>query len=33
MVSVITGPAEPGKSQGMGAWGTVGTREVMKLPL
>lgn len=33
MVSVITGPAEPGKSRGMGAWGTVGTREVMKLPL
>jgi hypothetical protein len=33
MVSVITGPAEPGKSKGMGAWGTVGTREVMKLPL
>lgn len=33
MVSVITGPAEPGNSRGMGAWGTVGTREVMKLPL
>lgn len=33
MVSVITGHAEPGKGRGMGAWGTVGTREVMKLPL
>lgn len=33
MVSLITGPAEPGKSHGMGAWGTVGTREVMRLPL
>jgi hypothetical protein len=33
MVSVITGPAEPGKSQGMGAWGSVATKEVMRLPL
>lgn len=33
MVSLITGPAEPGKSKGMGAWGTVGTKEVMRLPL
>ncbi len=33
MVSVITGPAEPGKGRGMGAWGTVGTKEVMRLPL
>lgn len=33
MVSLITGPAEPGKSKGMGAWGTVGTKEVMRLSL
>ena len=33
MVSLITGPAEPGKSRGMGAWGTVATKEVMRLPL
>ena len=32
-VSVITGPAEPGQSPGMGAWGTVATKEVMRLPL
>lgn len=33
MVSVITGPAEPGNSRGMGAWGSVATKEVMRLPL
>jgi hypothetical protein len=33
MVSLITGPAEPGKSRGMGAWGTVATKEVMRLAL
>ncbi len=34
MVSVITGPAaDPNQSRGMGAWGTVATKEVMRLPL
>lgn len=34
-VSVITGPAEQGgdNSRGMGAWGSVATKEVMRLPL
>ncbi|HVX02673.1 MAG TPA: hypothetical protein VHA09_05930 [Nitrososphaera sp.] len=35
MVSVITGPAAEGGSsgRGMGAWGSVATKEVMRLPL
>jgi hypothetical protein len=32
-VSQITGPAQGGQSQGMGAWGSVDLKEVLKLPL
>ena len=32
-VSQITGPAQQGQSQGMGAWGSVDLKEVLKLPL
>lgn len=32
-VSQITGPAQEGQSRGMGAWGFVAMKEVMKVPL
>jgi hypothetical protein len=38
MVSVVTGPAQQGggsggSSRGMGAWGSVAMKQVMKVPL
>ncbi len=32
-VSVVTGPAQPGQNPGMGAWGSVNLKEVLKLTL
>lgn len=32
-ISQIMGPAQQGQSQGMGAWGSVDLKEVLKLPL
>jgi hypothetical protein len=32
-MSQITGPAQEGQSRGMGAWGSVSLKEVIKIPL
>lgn len=32
-VNQITGPAEVGQNKGMGAWGSVAMKEVIKIPL
>ncbi|MCI0557453.1 MAG: hypothetical protein MN733_03080 [Nitrososphaera sp.] len=33
VISQITGPAEEGGSKGMGAWASVGQKELFRLPL